>query len=173
MTTRLCVLSKLRGYGKWNQRSRTRANYPSSSIWLRLMYSSAGGKTFCGNVLPAFPTAGAIVMQTSRLLEKIYSTLPIKTLKRMEGICRNGEIVIRLRPPCSIPDHVLVNEDDMRRLINCAMATECAICLRDGREIDACPLRKILESIVPPEEYSVVGCSYRNIAISNEYGKYI
>lgn len=114
-----------------------------------------------------------IVMQTSRLLEKIYSTLPIKTLKRMEGICRNGEIVIRLRPPCSIPDHVLVNEDDMRRLINCAMAAECAICLRDGREIDTCPLRKVLESIVPPEEYSALGCSYRNIAISNEYGKYI
>ena len=114
-----------------------------------------------------------IAAQTGRLVEKIYATLPLKTLQRMEGIARYGEIIIRMHPPCSIPEHILVRDDVLRLIINCAMSAECAICLRDGREIDACPLRKALESIVPPAEYPRIGCVYRNVTRTSDYGHYI
>lgn len=114
-----------------------------------------------------------ITTQTGRLLEKIYDTLPTKTLRRMEGLCRHGEVIVRIRPPCPTSEHALVSEDDLRQIINSAMAAECAICLKDGREIDACALRKALEHIAPPEAYEKVGCAYRLIAAQSAYGQYI
>ena len=90
------------------------------------------------------------VMTTQRLLDEIYATLPMRTLRHMQRLCENGQVIIRPKPMIKMPDDVqIVQADDLRMLINTAMAAECAICLRDAREQKGCALRKALSNIAP------------------------
>lgn len=81
--------------------------------------------------------------------------------------------MIRLRPASRVPEHVLVSEDDLRTLVNTAMAAECAICLKDDNEAERCPLRRAMQYIAPPFAEPSSGCGYRDIAVASEYGKYL
>ena len=108
-----------------------------------------------------------------KLLEQLYDTLPMKNLKHMQNICSYGEMFIRMRPISRVPEYTLVSEDDIRQLVNAAMAAECAICLRDAKEVARCPLRKCLMNIVPPEDVPAVGCGYRNVTLESDYGNYL
>ena len=107
------------------------------------------------------------------LLSALYDTLPVKNLKRMEQLCRNGEVIVRLKPVARQPEQIIADEDDLRQIINAAMSAECAICLKDAREIKACRLRRALTAIVPPDQLADYGCAYRDVALQSEYGNYI
>lgn len=114
-----------------------------------------------------------MAVTTDRLLAQLYDTMPIKNLRHIQNICDYGEIIIRIAPVSRVPEHTLISEDDLRVVFNTAMAAECAICLKDGKEIDRCPLRRAMLSIAPPSEDPPIGCGYRNHAMASEYGKYI
>ena len=108
-----------------------------------------------------------------RLLPALYDTMTTKNLRHLKNICDHGEIIIRLRPVVRVPEHTLVSEDDLRTLVNAAMASECSICLRQGREIDRCPLRAALMNICPPYEDPKTSCGYQIAASSSKLGEYI
>lgn len=114
-----------------------------------------------------------LISLMGRLLERLYSTLPVKTLLRLEAMCKNGEVVIRLHPPSRTPEYVLVLDTDLQLLINTAMAAECAICLKEGPEIKKCPLRKALDGIAPAYEEPGTMCAYQAVTLESEYGKYV
>lgn len=107
------------------------------------------------------------------LLTALYDSMTPRNLRHLENISDHGEIIIRLRPAVRVPEHTLVNEDDLRTLVNAAMASECSICLRQGREIDRCPLRAALMNICPPYEDPNTSCGYQMVAISGDLGKYM
>ena len=116
---------------------------------------------------------------TSSKLEKVlggvYATLPTKTLRHTDRLCQCGEVIIRPKPMIKMPDDVqIVGNDDLKQLINTAIASECAMCLKDAREQKKCPLRKALENIAPTAAVHENGlCAYTDVAAGNEYGKYI
>lgn len=110
---------------------------------------------------------------TQKLLEQVYDTMPVKSLKHMRDICQYGEMLIRMRPAVRPPERMMVDDADMRTIINTAMEAECAICIRDAREIKACKLRRALMGIAPPNELPVNGCGYRDVAVQSEHGNYI
>ena len=109
----------------------------------------------------------------SRLLAQLYDLMPIKNLHHIQNIRAHGEVLIRMQPASRVPQYTLVNEDDLRILVNTSMAAECAICLKDGKEIDRCPLRRAMLSIAPPYDDPPTGCGYRDVALASEYGKYM
>lgn len=116
---------------------------------------------------------------TSSKLEKVlggvYATLPTKTLRHMDRLCQCGEVIIRPKPMIKMPDDVqIVPTEDLRMLINFAMTSECAICLKDCREQKKCRLRNALSTIAPANNISVDGlCPYANVVAKCEYGQYI
>lgn len=79
----------------------------------------------------------------------------------------------RLKPAARTPEQIIASEDDLREIINAAMAAECAVCLKDDRQAKGCKLRRALMNIVPPETFSAQGCEYRDVAIQCDYGEYI
>lgn len=109
----------------------------------------------------------------NNLLTAIYDTLPTKTLLYMQRLCTYGEVLVRLKPAARTPEQIVASEDDLREIINAAMAAECAVCLKDDRQAKGCKLRRALMNIVPPETFSVQGCEYRDVAIQCDYGEYI
>lgn len=109
----------------------------------------------------------------SGLLVQLYGSMTVKNLRHMQNICNHGEVLIRMAPVSRVPENVLVGEDDLRTLINAVMSSECAICLKEGKEIDRCPLRNAMLSIAPPYEDPPTSCGYRAVALASEYGKYM
>lgn len=114
-----------------------------------------------------------LAVTLDRLLLAIYDSMTTKNLRHLENICDHGEIIIRLRPAVRVPEHTLVSEDDLRTLVNAAMASECAICLKQGREIDRCSLRTAMLNICPPYEDPKTSCGYQIVASSSKLGEYI
>ena len=48
--------------------------------------------------------------------------------------------------------------------IEAAMRGECAMCIREGRDVKRCRLRDALLPVAPPSEFSRYGCEYRQPA---------
>lgn len=115
------------------------------------------------------------VTTTERVLDAVYETLPTKTLLHMQRIRQCGEVIIRPRPAIKMPDDVqIVNKDDLKLLINTAIAAECAVCLKDKRGQKKCKLRSAMQTIAQPQELKDDGlCPYTHVAEGSEYGDYI
>ena len=45
-----------------------------------------------------------------------------------------GKFCVRLKPAARTPEQIVASEDDLREIINAAMAAECAVCLKDDRQ---------------------------------------
>lgn len=116
------------------------------------------------------------VTRTQKVLDRVYETLPTKTLKHMDRLCRLGEVVIRPKPLIRSPqdDVQIVTNADLKVLINTSIAAECAMCVKDGREQKKCTLRSVLETIAPTAAVKANGlCAYTEVATQNELGHYI
>lgn len=137
------------------------------------------GQTVLADRLKKIPSAWRnfrlAATMTEKVLDELYKTLPPKTLLHMQRIRQFGEVIIRPRPACKLPDDVqIVDKDDLKHLINVAMAAECAVCLKDTRQQKKCKLRRTLETVAQPEALKNDGlCPYTHVAAGNEYGRYI
>ena len=115
------------------------------------------------------------VTTTQKILDAVYATLPTRVLRHMERLCECGQVVIRPRPMIKMPDDVqIILAEDLRMLINTAIASECAVCLKDRAGQKGCKLRKTLANIAPTAEvYRDGTCSYTDVAAANRLGEYI
>ena len=108
-----------------------------------------------------------------KLLAEIYETLPVKTLTYMDRMRAHGEALVRFSPAARSPEWLLVRDVDLKAVINAAMAAECAVCMKEGKAIDRCPLRRAMIDMAPPHDDSETGCGYREAAAMSEYGQYL
>lgn len=104
---------------------------------------------------------------------KICETVPTKTLCYLEKLSIFGEVKVQFRPASRLPDMIWATSDDMRTIANAAMASACAVCLRNEREVKQCKLRKAMSNVLIPEEIPKVGCPYRDIAEVSDLGDYV
>lgn len=110
-----------------------------------------------------------------KVLDKLYDTMPTKTLLKFQRLNEISEVIVRPRPASRKGQYMqIVDNDDLKLLINKAIEHECAICMRRGGEVRSCPLRRALMDIAPPEELVKDGsCNYQAVAQQNELGEYI
>ncbi len=113
--------------------------------------------------------------KVEKVLDGIYDTLPEKTMVHMARLSAFGETIIRPKPAIKMLDDVLIlMKDDVKYLINVAIAAECAVCLKDKREQKKCKLRGALSTVAYPAVVKNDGlCPYTHVAEQNEYGRYI
>lgn len=102
-----------------------------------------------------------------RLLTEVYDTLPLKSLRHMENICENGEMLVRLKYAARQPGQYLVNEDTLLCLIDCAFQAECSLCVRTGDEIGRCRIFRDLMELMPPDELPKYSCPYAHAHIED------
>lgn len=110
---------------------------------------------------------------TDKLLDRVYNTMPTKTIHYIEKLQLFGEVKVQFKPASQLPGGEYVKEDDLKVITNCAMAASCAVCLKDEREIKRCKLRKALQDVLVPEEIPKTGCPYRDVAADSEWGDYV
>lgn len=115
-----------------------------------------------------------LVTTLNGLLDDLYRTVPQKGLMYLQNIMAQGEVLIRFVPASRSPEWKLVKDEDLAVLINLAMGSECAICMRQGREARKCRLRRALEDIAPPGNgHPAGGCGYVNVVLGSEPGHYV
>ena len=115
------------------------------------------------------------VTTVEKLLDELYATLPTRTLRHMQNLCRCGQIVIRPKPAVKLGDEVqIVGNEELKTIINSCVANECGICVKDRAGQKGCKLRKALMLIAPVAELPKDGhCTYLDVVAGNELGKYI
>lgn len=119
-----------------------------------------------------FRLAAAMI---EKVLDGLYSSMPRKTLLQFQRLNEVGEVIVRPRPASRKGQYMqIVDNDDLKLLINKSIEHECAICMRRGGEVRSCPLRRALMSICPPKELVKDGsCNYQAVAAGNDLGQYI
>lgn len=113
---------------------------------------------------------------TEKVIDGLYETLEPKVLARLTRLCTFGEVYFRYESPVNkATDAQLVLDKDIDVLVNTAMSSTCAFCMKTGTEIKECELRRSLMNIAPPTvlfEGSSL-CEYAAVAHDNELGDYI
>ena len=109
-----------------------------------------------------------------RLLTDLYDTVPYKGRLYLRKLMEHGEIIIREQPTVRTSEWNMIKDEDLATLVNTAMASECAICLRAGKEAKKCKLRRALEDFAPPSNgHPAGGCGYTNVVLGAELGNYV
>lgn len=104
-----------------------------------------------------------------KIVDGLYDTLPTKTLMRIRKIFNNGEVIVRPKGGLTKDsDTAIVLAEDLKMLADTARKSECAMCLKEGKDIKRCKLRESLMRVSPPiqvfDENSSL-CEYATIAI--------
>lgn len=111
----------------------------------------------------------------AKVLDGLYTTMTPENMLHMRNLAANGEVVVR--PVNSLnksTDCQILLRKDLDKLINITIGSTCAMCLKEGREIKKCELRKALLNICPPSIVSTDGlCVFTQVAANCEYGDYI
>lgn len=110
---------------------------------------------------------------SDKLLDKVYDTLPTKTLCYLQKLSIFGEVKVQFRPASRLEDWYYVKESDLKLITDITMSATCAVRLKNEREIKQCKLRKAFQDVLIPPEVPKIGCPYRDIAAKSEWGDYV
>lgn len=103
----------------------------------------------------------------SKIVDGVYKTLPDNVKRRMLRESENCEFILR---PVSVmstrsTDSKVMLDTDILTLVNSAMIARCSICIKNGREVKSCDLRKALMNVVTLDEPDNTSlCGYARIA---------
>lgn len=107
---------------------------------------------------------GLLVHLVNKLQEEMLDTMPERRIGYYQRMAREAQIVIDFPGPVPRARSLLVDVRDLAAITQAAMENECAMCVRDGREVKNCRLRDALITVAPPTEWSKTGCEYRSPA---------
>ena len=109
---------------------------------------------------------------TTRLLRRVFDTLPNRTMSRI--IAGEKGLELRVMPKSVNPpkDYIVMAVDDFRALAKGLSAGGCSICLGDGATAKGCRLKALLSEYLPPDdpgEYD--SCPYAGGEIDRAVGE--
>jgi len=117
-----------------------------------------------------------------RLVNKIQimllHTMPDKRLDYYAKIAEFGKITIDIPGPIPRGRHILITDQHLAAITEAAMRAECAFCVKDGKEVQRCPIRAALLEVAPPsaiiEKFDwFTSCEYQEAAKALERGETI
>lgn len=105
----------------------------------------------------------------NKLQRQLLDTMPDRRVAYYDQMARHGQVIIDIPGPIPRGRHILITERHLAAITEAAMCGECALCIRDGKEVQRCPIREALLEVAPPETVSDcqnrwAGCEYRNAA---------
>lgn len=103
-----------------------------------------------------------------KVVDGLYETLPNETKMRIRKLYNNGEVIVR--PKGSLTrdnDTAIVLAKDLELLAKTVKSSECAMCIKSGKDIKRCKIRECFMRVSPPvqvfNENSSL-CEYATIA---------
>lgn len=123
--------------------------------------------------LKAYPTAWRDLRLLWYLVNKVQTqlldTMPDRRVAYYGQLAQYGQVIIDIPGPVPKGRHILISDDGLAAITEAAMRGECAICLKDGKDVLRCPIRGALLEVAPPETISDgrqywASCEYRDAA---------
>lgn len=99
-----------------------------------------------------------------RIQSQMLDTMPDSRLEYYAALARNGRYHLDIEGPVRQGRMVLISDVNLARLCEAVMESECLMCLKDGAEVEKCPIRKILLEVSPPSEVLEYRCEYADAA---------
>ena len=88
-----------------------------------------------------------------RVQEAFLGTMPRKRMDYYLAYARHGHYEFRMDSAPVKPARIMMITDrHLGDLCEAAMRSECALCVKEGRDIARCPLREALMEVAPPRE---------------------
>ena len=112
----------------------------------------------------------------NKIQDGLLATMPQSRDEYYSAYALHGHYELHIDGPIRTARHLLVTDRHLAAMAEAAMKSECILCMREGSEIDRCPLREaLLESAVPTaiEEGDSLfrKCEYRDAAGALVQGK--
>lgn len=103
-----------------------------------------------------------------RLQDQLIETMPKSREDYYREMSRHANYAMTYTGRPIRQEHtVLISDRSLGAILDVCMENECLMCLRDGKEIEECPIRQALLEVGPPsrirEDGSGLGCEYRNV----------
>lgn len=101
-----------------------------------------------------------------RIQEQLRATMPESRDAYYQTIAQHGRYCMQLEGPIRQERTVVITDVHLGAILDAAIKSECLMCVKDGREIDRCPLRQAMLEVAPPEKVNgdgAIGCEYRDV----------
>jgi hypothetical protein len=103
--------------------------------------------------------------------EQLMETMPESRWEYYSTLARSGRYHLDIEGPVRQGRMVLISDLHLAQLCELVMENECLMCLKTGREVETCPVRKALMEVAPPSEILGYRCEYADAAGDLVQGK--
>lgn len=102
-----------------------------------------------------------LITLVGRIQQELIDTMPESRWEYYATLARSGRYHLDIDGPIRQGRMVLITDLRLSLLCEAVMKTECVMCLKDGKDIERCPIRDALLEVAPPSETQVEGAVYR------------
>lgn len=112
-----------------------------------------------------------LLLALARKVENmLYYTMPPSYQRRYAQVAKEGRVMVDIPGPIQDKQNMLVERRDLDVLVEKALTGECVMCIREGKDIQRCPLRDVMVRLSPPVEFTGdrthAICEYQRAAMS-------
>lgn len=100
-----------------------------------------------------------------RLVERLYDTISKGNVIHFYNLHQYGQAHITERPVVHQKGYTNISGDDLQVLLEIVVRNECLMCMKEGKEVKKCKLRKLLLTLAPPERVETMWCEYQKVAV--------
>lgn len=109
-----------------------------------------------------------------KAIDAVYASVDDETRQHMRKLAGSSEVIIRPTARAAEVNLQTIDENHLKVLVNSSMSAECAMCLKEGKDVRKCALRKALLFAAPPSRIPDNGrCPYAEVALCHDLGKYM
>lgn len=87
----------------------------------------------------------------NKLQGQLVDTMPDRRIAYYQQMAAHAKVTIDIPGPVPRGSHMLISEKHLAAITEAAMRRECALCIKDGKEMQRCPIREALLEVAPPE----------------------
>ena len=96
-----------------------------------------------------------------RIQNQMLATMPDSRMEYYSALARHGRYHLDVDGPIRKGRAVVITDFKLAALCEAVMENECVMCLKDGADIEKCPIRDALLEVAPPSETQIDGAVYR------------
>ena len=107
-----------------------------------------------------------VQVKVTRLVEELYKTLSRSHAMHFYLLHRYGEAHITERPVVHQKGYINISGDDLQTLLEIILRHECSMCMKEGKEVKKCKLRRLMLELAPPSQVDTHWCEYQKIVLN-------
>lgn len=98
-----------------------------------------------------------------KVVAGLCRTMPDKQLRNLTHYLSHAEVTVKLPSVSKSPSYTHLHKDEVVFLLDKIMNAECKYCMLEGKEIDKCQLKKVLDNFGVDLEEKPFFCKYSGL----------